>query len=78
MIHLLSLKCVQIPKANISLCLLGSQRNLNKGGTICPAFFLRFFFMWPIFEIFIEFITILPLFNILVLATRHVGSQLPN
>ena len=39
MIHLLFLKYVLIPKANISLCLLESQRNLNKGGTICAALF---------------------------------------
>ena len=40
-------------------------------------FFLSFFFflMWTIFEVFIEFVTILLLFYVLVfLATRHVGS----
>ena len=34
--------------------------------------------MWISFKVFIEFVTILLLFCVLVvLATRHVGSQLP-
>ena len=38
-----------------------------------------FFLMWTIFQVFIEFITILFLFYILlILASRHVESQLPN
>ena len=35
--------------------------------------------MWTIFKVFIEFVTTLPLFYVLVfLAPRHVGSQLLN
>ena len=35
--------------------------------------------MWTIFQVFIEFVTILLLFYVLVfLATRHVGSYLPD
>ena len=39
-------------------------------------FFLRFFFfMWAIFKVYIEFVTILLLFYVLVfLAMRHVAS----
>ena len=43
----------------------------------CPFFFFFFkiFLMWTLFEVFIEFVTILLLFYVLVfLATRHVGS----
>ena len=32
--------------------------------------------MWTIFNVFIEFVTILLLLN--VLASRHVGSELPD
>ena len=35
--------------------------------------------MWTTFKVFIEFVTILLLFYVLVfLAPRHVASQLPN
>ena len=35
--------------------------------------------MWSILKVFIEFVTMLLLFYVLVfLATRHVGSQLPD
>ena len=38
-------------------------------------FFKTFFLMWTIFKVFIEFVTILLLFYVLVfLAMRHVGS----
>ena len=39
-------------------------------------FFLKFFVLWTITKVFIEFVTILPLFY--VLAARYVGSQLPD
>ena len=34
--------------------------------------------MWAISKVFIEFVTILLLFLFGFLATRHLGSQLPN
>ena len=38
-------------------------------------FFWRFFLMWSIFKVFIEFVTILRMFYVLVfLATRDMGS----
>ena len=38
-------------------------------------FFFKIFLMWTIFKVFIEFVTILFLFYVLVfLAARHVGS----
>ena len=42
--------------------------------------FLKFFFpLWTIFEVFIEFVTILLLsYVLLFLARKHVGSSLPN
>ena len=43
-------------------------------------FFLRFFlfFMWTTFKVFVEFVTVLILFYVLVfLAMRHLGSWLP-
>ena len=32
--------------------------------------------MWTIFKVFIEFVTILHVFHVLVFASRHVGSEL--
>ena len=64
----------------------------RKGGhmgnifTISSIYFLRFFWMWPIFKVFIEFVTIfLFFFNVLGvvflggrLGKRHVGSWIPH
>ena len=47
----------------------------------CMTFFSNFFFflMWMIFKVFIELVTVLLLFNVLVfLAKSHMGSWLPN
>ena len=39
------------------------------------TFFLRFLFMWTVFKVFIEFVTIFLLFYCFgFLAARHVGS----
>ena len=50
-------------------------------GYVVYLLFLKksFFLMWTIFKVFIEFITVSLLSYVLVfLATRHVGSQLPD
>ena len=40
--------------------------------------FKIFFYVWTIFKVFLEFVTTLFLFYVLVFSTsRHVGSQLP-
>ena len=53
-----------------------SNRLSNFLFTLDGFFFLKFFVMWTITKVFIEFVTILPLFY--VLAARYVGSQLPD
>ena len=43
--------------------------------------FKKYFFMWTIFKVFIEFVTVLLLFYVFLggfLAMKHVGPQLPN
>ena len=58
----------------------GEQREQVQSGLKSPRrvlFFLRLFFMWTIFKIFIEFITILPVLCFVILAMNHVGSKFP-
>ena len=54
-----------------------SIASLFREEVLCIFAYQRFFFlMWIILKVFIEFVTILLLFYVF-LATRHVGSQLP-
>ena len=46
---------------------------------VVELFFLKIFVTWTIFKVFVEFVTILLLFyGVHSLATRHVGSLLPD
>ena len=75
-----SSECGIFPDQWSNPCPLCWQVDSQPTGVLYQFLFLRFFFMWTIFKVFIEFVIILPLlcvYGFFFLAVRHVGSY-PN